>query len=350
MHGIPGPLLVSVAGTELTGDDRRLLAEPAVGGVILFTPNYRDRTQLTELTAAIRSVDDAMLIVADTEGGRVQRFREGFTRLPAMRRLGELFDRDADYALEAARDVGWLMASELVSAGVDLPLAPVVDTDAADSIVIGDRALSADAGVVSRLASALRQGIADGGSAATAKHFPGHGAVAADSHHVLPVDERPWPELVRDMAPYETLIADGLESVMPAHVRYPAIDDAPASLSRVWLNDILRGRLGFTGAIFSDDLSMAGAESVGEPPARARAALSAGCDFLPLCHDRASARQSAATIGAIDTANSRERRRALVDILHTRQSNSVALTSSAGMERARRARTAIASLHPSASS
>lgn len=349
MSSVPGPLLVSVAGVELTGDDRRLLAEPAVGGVILFTPNYRDCEQLANLTSAIRNMDERLLIVADTEGGRVQRFRDGFTRLPAMRRLGELFERNADSALETARDVGWLMASELVSVGIDLPLAPVVDVDAADSTVIGDRALSADTGAVSRLASALRQGLVEAGSAATVKHFPGHGAVAADSHHELPVDERPWPTLARDMAPYETLIADGLESVMPAHVRYPAVDDAPASLSRIWLNDILRSRLGFAGAVFSDDLSMAGAASVGDPPARARAALAAGCDFLPLCHDRASAEQAAATIGAIDTASSRERRRVFLDTLRARQTTRVTLDTSGNVERAQRVRAVIASLHPNAS-
>ncbi len=343
-----GPLLVDVAGTELTRADREFLAHPGVGGVILFAANYVDPAQLGGLTASIRSIDDSLLIVADTEGGRVQRFRAGFTRLPAMRRLGPLFESNPEWAIAAAADIGWLLAAELVAAGVDLPLAPVVDLaiDGLCSEVIGDRALSGNPAAVRQLAQALASGLRDAGSAATAKHFPGHGAVVGDSHRELPVDDRPSATLNADMAIYERLIADGLESVMPAHVRYPAVDEAPASLSSRWIEDRLRGQLGFEGAVICDDLTMAGAAVAGAPDQRAVAALAAGCDFLPLCHDRANARRAADRLQNRDTADSQNRRHRLLDTVRARQAVAVGLAEDTGRERAGLAHQAIAVLSP----
>jgi len=284
----PGPLIVDVAGTGLTPEDRELLTHPAVGGVILFTRNYAEPGQLAELTAAMREVRPNLLIVADQEGGRVQRFRDGFTRILPMRALGRLAARDVDAACNAAHEIAWLMASELADVGVDMPLAPVVDLDYGASAVIGDRAFAADSATTENLARAFMAGLADAGSAATAKHFPGHGFVVADSHAELPVDERSRTGLAEDMAPYRGLIAAGLDSVMMAHVRYPAVDDLPASLSPYWINDVLRGEFGFDGCVFCDDLSMGGAAVIGDYRERTRLAQAAGCDYLPVCNDRAA--------------------------------------------------------------
>ena len=283
----PGPLIVDIAGTTLTDEDERILAHPAVGGAIIFTRNYRDPVQLAELTAAMRTVRPNLLITADQEGGRVQRFRDGFTRVVPMRAIGALAARDRDAGLHAAREIGWLLAVELGRAGVDMPLAPVVDLDYGASTVIGDRAFAAQPSQVGILAQAFGEGLHAGGSAVTAKHFPGHGYVVADSHAELPVDTRDREGLADDMAPYGALIETGLDSLMMAHVRYPEVDDLPASLSQRWIAEILRGEYGFDGCVFCDDLSMGGAAVIGSFRERAQLAQEAGCDYLPVCNDRA---------------------------------------------------------------
>ena len=306
-----GPLMMDLAGTALDDGDRRLLAHPLVGGVILFTRNYRDREQLAALCAQIRAVDPELLIVVDYEGGRVQRFRDGFTRLPPMATLGALHAEDAAAARAAATDLGWLMAAELAECDIDMPLAPVVDLDYGRASVIGDRAFAADAATVAELAGALQAGLHEGGMASTAKHFPGHGAVSEDSHLELPVDTRLRAELEADIAPYRTLLDQGLDSIMMAHIRYPGVDPAPASLSGRWIGDILRGELGFAGAIFCDDLSMGGAAAVGDYPERARQALNAGCDILPVCNNRDAVQALLASLAVPDDAAAANRRAAL---------------------------------------
>ena len=284
-----GPLMVDVAGLELTPEDRDVLRHPLVGSVILFTRNYRDSSQLAKLVADIHAVRSPALIVAvDQEGGRVQRFRPEFSLLPPPRRIGHEFDLDPKHGLTLARSMGWLMAAELRAHGIDLSFAPCVDLDYGVSEVIGDRAFHAKPEAVAQLALAYVQGMKDAGMAATAKHFPGHGAVVVDSHLSLPVDRRDWNELSADILPYRRLIANGLPGVMVAHVLFPAIAPEPASLSRRWIQNALREELRFEGAIFTDDLSMGGAKEFGDVVARANAALAAGCDVLPVCNDRAS--------------------------------------------------------------
>jgi beta-N-acetylhexosaminidase len=284
-----GPLMIDVAGQELTNEDRELLRHPLVGGVILFTRNYESPRQLTQLVGQIHAArSPALLVAVDHEGGRVQRFRRGFSLLPPARRIGHDYDLDARAGLELARKLGWLMAAELRSCGVDISFAPVVDLDYGVSEVIGDRAFHARSAVVGQLAVAYMHGMRDAGMAATAKHFPGHGAVVADSHQALPVDRRGLEDLEEDLAPYRVLIANGLPAVMVAHVLFPAVDSVPASLSRRWIQTILRGELRFNGVVFADDLSMEGAAAVGGVVERATRALGAGCDVLPLCNHRAS--------------------------------------------------------------
>ncbi|MDE2305792.1 MAG: beta-N-acetylhexosaminidase [Gammaproteobacteria bacterium] len=282
-----GPLMVDVAGTELTAADREVLGHPLVGSVLLFTRNYRNPAQLAALTASIRALrSPALLIAVDHEGGRVQRFREGFTRLPAARAIGVGYATDRRASLALAHTAGWLMAVELRAAGVDFSFAPCVDLDYGVSEVIGDRAFGRDPDVVAALAGAYAAGMREAGMAATAKHFPGHGAVVADSHVALPVDRRGYADLEADLRPYRVLIEGHLAAVMAAHVVFPQIDDLPASLSHRWISGILRGELGFHGCVFADDLSMAGAAAFGDVVARARLALAAGCDVLPICNDR----------------------------------------------------------------
>jgi len=286
-----GPLMIDVAGAELSAEDHELLRHPLVGGVILFTRNYVDSAQLAALTQAIHAARSPPLIIAvDQEGGRVQRFKSGFSLLPAARRLGHEHDVEADAGLELARRLGWLMAAELRAHGVDLSFAPCVDLDYGTNEAIGDRALAARSAVVGELAVAYAHGMRDAGMAATAKHFPGHGAVVADSHLTLPVDRRELADLQDDIAPYRILIANGLAAVMAAHVVYPAVDALPASFSERWITQILRGELGFQGAVFTDDLSMGAAASVGDLLRRAHLALAAGCDMLLVCNDRAGVR------------------------------------------------------------
>lgn len=286
-----GPLMVDIAGTCLTGEDRELLLHPAVGGLILFTRNYVDVQQLATLVAQIRRVRPGLLVAADYEGGRVQRFRAGFTRIPPMRVLGMLHDDDPQDALLSARQMGVLIGMELGAVDIDLPFAPVLDLDYGQSAVIGNRALHRDAGVVARLGASFCDGLISAGMAATGKHFPGHGAVQADSHEQLPIDSRTISELQDDMEPFYELIRDNLQSLMMAHIRYPRVDAQVASLSRRWIRDYLRGTLGFAGAVFCDDLSMGGAAAVGNYLQRAQLALDAGCDMLPVCNNRQAAAQ-----------------------------------------------------------
>jgi len=281
--------MVDVAGYELTDEDRRVLAHPLAGAVILFTRNFETYGQLETLVREIRAVRNPPLLVAvDHEGGRVQRFRTGFTVLPPQRAIGHVYDMDAERGRQLAWQCGWLLAAELRAVGIDLSFTPCVDLDYGPSEVIGDRAYHRDPEVVSRLAIACMQGMRSAGMAATAKHFPGHGAVVADSHKALPVDRRPLAELVDDLLPYGRMIANGLTSVMVAHVLFPEVDEAPAGFSRRWIEQELRWGLGFTGAVFSDDLSMGGAAFAGTVPERAQRAIAAGCDLLPVCNDRGS--------------------------------------------------------------
>jgi beta-N-acetylhexosaminidase len=279
--------MVDVAGLALDAEDRVVLSHPLVGGVILFSRNYRDPEQLAALVAAIRAVRaPALLVAVDHEGGRVQRFRDGFTRLPAARMLGHSFDQSRTEGLTAARRHGWIMAAELLACGLDLSFAPCVDVDYGMCAAIGDRAFHARGQVVAELAVAYVHGMRDAGMAATAKHFPGHGAVVADSHQALPVDRRALPDMEADLEPYRLLITNGLPAVMVAHVLYPQVDSVPASFSSRWIRDILRGNLRFHGTVFADDLSMLGAAGMGDIVERCGRALDAGCDVLPVCNAR----------------------------------------------------------------
>ena len=281
-----GPVAVGVAGTSLTGADRVRLAHPLVGVVILFSANFASPAQLTRLCHEIHSLRDTPLLIAvDHEGGRVQRFRDGFTRLPAMRRLGELWDSDVLLACRVAASLGYVLAAELRAHGVDLTFAPVLDIDHGRSTVIGDRALHSDPRVVAMLASHLTHGLLLAGMANCGKHFPGHGWASADSHTTFPVDTRSRTEILNDdAAPYRWL-GPMLAGVMPAHVVYSKVDERAAGYSVRWVSEVLRSELGFTGAIFSDDLLMAGASGAGTVVERATAALKAGCDFVLVCND-----------------------------------------------------------------
>lgn len=276
-----GPLMVDVEGLSLTEADKRRLQHPLVGGVILFSRNYKDPVQLSALTQEIADLrHPALPITVDHEGGRVQRFREGFTRLPAMRLLGELFAKDPIAAEDSAEAVGLVLASELRAHGVDFSFTPVLDLDWGRSGVIGDRSFSKDPQIVARLAAALIRGLAKGGMGSCGKHFPGHGWVEADSHIAIPVDERSMAEIEVDMQPYHEL---SLDAVMPAHVIYPVLDERPAGFSPRWLEK-LRLECQFDGIIFSDDLSMEGASVAGSIVDRANAAWDAGCDVLLVCN------------------------------------------------------------------
>lgn len=277
-------LIIGLAGKTLSDDDRVRLAAPQVSGVILFTRNFESVAQITGLIDDIRSVrPDPFLVCVDQEGGPVQRFRDGFTRLPALARLGELYSRDPQAAIVRAEEHAWIMATELRAVDVDMSFAPVVDLGRGNR-AIGERAFSADPAIVSELAQAYLRGMGLAGMAATVKHFPGHGSVAEDTHFDAAADMRSREQLfASDLLPFTDTLIAGAEAVMMAHVTYPAVDSQPAGYSSVWIKDILRGELGFRGTVIGDDLGMAAAESVGGIAARIEAHLLAGCDLLLAC-------------------------------------------------------------------
>jgi beta-N-acetylhexosaminidase len=283
-----GALMLDIAGTSLTADDRALLAEPQVGGVILFGRNVVSPRQVRDLTDSMREVRPDLLIAVDQEGGRVQRMREGFCRLPPMRALGHYYDQSPAQALAAAEQCGWLMASEVLAVGVDFSFAPVLDMDGI-SQVIGDRGFHQQQAPVIALSRAFMQGMHRAGMATTGKHFPGHGSVEADSHIAAPVDTRTLAQIrAHDMRIFAEVLPE-LDALMPAHVVYGVIDPNPAGFSRFWLQEIIREEMGFDGVLFSDDLSMQAACVAGGADARIRAALTAGCDMGLVCNDRAAA-------------------------------------------------------------
>jgi beta-N-acetylhexosaminidase len=280
-----GPIMLDVAGLTLAQDEKEKIDHPNTGAVILFSRNYQDPEQVTELIKQIRAARNGNILIAvDQEGGRVQRFQNGFIRLPPA----------ASYAQnpELAEPAGWLMAAELLAVGIDFSFAPVLDIDCGVSEIIGNRSFSTDPTLATRLSSLFRKGMNEAGMAATGKHFPGHGAVALDSHLALPVDERDLDSIwAKDLAPFKQLIEEGLEGIMPAHVVYPKVDPNPAGFSPFWIQQILRKELNFNGTVFSDDLSMEGAASVGDFPERARLAQAAGCDMILVCNNPAAAEQ-----------------------------------------------------------
>ncbi|NOQ15309.1 MAG: beta-N-acetylhexosaminidase [Methyloprofundus sp.] len=280
-----GPIMIDIAGTMLSQYDKEKIAHPNTGAIILFARNYETPEQVAELSQQIKAArKGSILIAVDQEGGRVQRFQKGLTRLPPA----------AAYAKqpELTEDAGWLMAAELLGLGIDFSFAPVLDIDCGVSEIIGNRSFSQDTEQTCQLTSHYRKGMRRAGMAAIGKHFPGHGAVALDSHLALPVDDRDFDSIYsKDILPFKQLINEGLEGIMPAHVVYPAVDELPAGFSAIWINEILRKQLGFKGAVFSDDLSMAGAATVGDFSERARLARQAGCDMLLVCNNATAAEQ-----------------------------------------------------------
>ncbi|MCY7389140.1 MAG: beta-N-acetylhexosaminidase [Burkholderiales bacterium] len=279
--------MADVGGLELVADDITRLQHPLIGGVILFARNFSSPEQLKTLTAGIHELREPPLLIAvDHEGGRVQRFREGFTQIPPMRLLGLQWDVSRQDATHLSENVGYVMASELIAHGIDFSFAPVLDVDWGESGVIGDRAFHKEPVAIAELGSALIAGMEKAGMGAVGKHYPGHGFVRADSHHEVPIDERSFEEINQaDLIPFKLLAEQGLRAVMPAHVIYPLVDSKPAGFSSKWLKEILRGEIGFDGLIFSDDLSMEGASTAGSVTQRAYAALNAGCDMVLLCND-----------------------------------------------------------------
>ncbi len=286
-----GRLMLDVDGLVLSSDDRQLLANPQVGGVILFARNILSREQVCTLVAEIRSCSKNILIAVDQEGGRVQRFSHGFTKIPSMQQVGDLVESAGSEGVALSRELGWLMASEVLACGLDISFAPVLDVDRDTSSIIGDRAFSDQPKKVITAAAAFIEGMQDAGMASTGKHFPGHGGVIADSHLEAPVDNRSWDQLKRhDLMPFQSL-AKTLSGIMPAHITFPSIDPDSVGFSVFWLKEVLREQLGFSGVIFSDDLSMKAADIVGSYVDKAKAALAAGCDMILVCNDRKGARE-----------------------------------------------------------
>ncbi len=293
-----GVLVMDLQGLALTDHEREQLIHPAVVGVILFARNFQTRQQLVDLVASIRALRGDLLIMADQEGGRVQRFRgDGFTRVPAMGVFGKLAETDFTRALSLVKDTGWLLAAELRATGFDLGLSPVLDLDRGLNRVIADRSFSHNPEHVTKLAQVFIEGLHEGGTPSLGKHFPGHGGVQVDSHIGLPVDKRSAEELEEDILPYRKLIGSGLDGVMPAHVSFPELDKLPATFSSYWQGDVLRKKLGFTGPVISDCLSMAGARVMGSVVSRVEKALAAGCDATLVCNN---SRKAAKVIEAFD--------------------------------------------------
>lgn len=297
-----GAVMLDIAGTTLGDSEREILNHPNVGAVILFARNYESPEQVADLIQSIRAARDGEILIAvDQEGGRVQRFQNGFTRLPPA----ALYENEP----EIAEIAGWLMAAELLAVGVDFSFAPVLDIDCGVSTIIGNRAFSQNAEKVTQLASEFRRGMVRAGMAATGKHFPGHGAVALDSHLTLPIDDRDLDALRHsDLQPFRQLISEGLEGIMPAHVLYSQIDAQPAGFSKFWIQTILRDELGFDGVVFSDDLSMEGAASIDDFSKRAQVALQAGCDMVLVCNNSIAAVE---VLNSLPIENNSERERRL---------------------------------------
>ena len=279
-----GRLMLDLKGVSLDRDERLQLQNPQVGGVILFSRNIQSRDQICDLVAEIRACSKSLLVAVDQEGGRVQRLREGFTAIPSMQAIGNLIARSPEEGLGLSKDLGWLMASEVIACGLDLSFAPVLDVDRDTSSIIGDRSFSDQPEIVISAAEAFIKGMHDAGMAATGKHFPGHGGIVADSHLEAPVDDRSWNTLyARDIQPFAKL-SKMLDAVMPAHITFPSVDPDSVGFSSFWLNDVLRGKLGFEGIIFSDDLTMKGADIAGGYVDKAKLALKAGCDMILVCN------------------------------------------------------------------
>lgn len=295
-----GPLVIDLDGPSITQDEEKLLQHPFVGGIILFSRNYQSLAQLSALLSCVRRLRPELLITVDQEGGRVQRFRNEFTQIPSMQCLGDLYRSKGDAALQIVQQVGWLMAAELLSVGVDLSFAPVLDLDKDTSTVIGDRSFGEDPRVCTKVAHAFCQGMRLAGMKTSGKHFPGHGGVAADSHVESPIDNRSLTTIVQhDIQPFAAMIQAGLmDVVMLSHVIYPSVDQYPAVFSPIWIKQQLQVALGFRGTVFSDDLSMAGAKVVGDVVQRVRFALQAGCHKVLVCNDREAVNQ---VLSAVDS-------------------------------------------------
>ena len=286
---VPGPLVLDVAGTELSAEDKEIIAHPQTGGLILFSRNFIDAEQLTRLVRSAKKIREDLLVCVDHEGGRVQRFREGFTHLPAMASLGKLHEHAPREALSLSFDLGWLLAAELLQFDVDLSFAPVMDLDESFSDIIGDRSFSSNPDVAISLLTKFLLGMKSAGMKTCAKHFPGHGGVKADSHLELPVDKRSFDQLQsHDLRPFAEL-KHHYDSIMTAHIAFPDVDTLPVSFSRKWISEILLQKMGFKGVIFSDDLSMKGAAGVGGAEEKAALALDAGCTSILLCNNRGEA-------------------------------------------------------------
>jgi len=323
-----GPVMLDIAGSALDDDDRRRLIHPQVGGVILFSRNYDSPEQLQALVDEIHSLRTPPLIVAaDQEGGRVQRFRDGFQKIPAMASLGRLYDQDPGHAIQTTGTIAWIMAAELLHYGVDVSFGPVLDIGDPVSQVIGDRAFHRNPECITRLSNAWVRGMRKAGMEAVGKHFPGHGSVEGDSHHVMPFDKRSFEDIeVLDLVPFRRVIATHLSGIMMAHVIYDQVDPIAAGYSKVWIHDILRKQLGFDGVIFSDDLNMSGAESVGSYAERAQLALQAGCDMLLVCNNSDGADEVLESLHDYDNPTSRIRMirlhgrppKGTKDLFHTR--------------------------------
>lgn len=298
------PVMIDIDGCVLSQSDIDRISSPLVGGLILFTRNFESTDQLKRLVASIRAVKPNLIIAVDHEGGRVQRFRSGFSRIPPMKALGDLAQQSAsglERALVFSKELGWLMASELRAFDIDISFAPVLDRDHGISEIIGDRAFSDKPELITALAGAFIQGMHDAGMASTGKHFPGHGAIEADSHIAIPVDERSYDDIAnQDMLVFEALSNNGMDAVMPAHVIYPEVCASPAGFSSKWLQTILRKQLAFDGVIFSDDLSMEGATVAGSFSQRASAALQAGCDMVLVCNNTDAADEVIASLAGYE--------------------------------------------------